>query len=287
MAHERKSLGGGLGELHDGLVAAGHGDAPWRRVRKSKRAPAAVRELLEEGIERLIVWGGDGTVRRCINTIVDDDAEVEIGILPAGTANLLAHALQIPIDLPAALDIALHGPPKPIDVGVMNGETFVVMAGTGFDALLIRDADDGKERLGRLAYLKAGARHLGTDGAEVKIAVDGEPWFEGHAACVLVGNAGRIMGGVRAFPDARVDDGRLDVGVVTAQHRRDWLRVGVRALTGHIDASPLVDVTQGQRVKVKLDQKMPWQLDGGDRPPTKRFDVRVLPMRMPICVPAS
>jgi diacylglycerol kinase family enzyme len=181
----------------------------------------------------------------------------------------------------------LHGVAKPIDVGIMNGEAFVVMAGTGFDALMIRDADDGKDRFGRLAYLKSGARHLDTEGAEVKIGVDGDSWFEGHAACVLVGNAGTIMGGVRAFPDARLDDGRLDIGVVTAQHRRDWLRVGVRALTGHIDASPLVDITQGTHLKVKLDHKMPWQLDGGDRPPTKRFDVTVLPGRLPICVAAS
>jgi diacylglycerol kinase (ATP) len=287
LVHERKTLGGGLDELRDALAAAGHAHPPWRAVPKSKEAPKAVRKLLDDGVKRLLVWGGDGTVRRCIDTIVDEGSKAELGILPAGTANLLAHALEIPIDLQQAVDIALHGVPKPIDVGIMNGEAFVVMAGTGFDALMIRDADEGKDRFGRLAYLKAGARHLDTDGAEAKIGVDGEDWFEGHAACVLVGNAGTIMGGVRAFPDARMDDGRLDVGVVTAQHRRDWLRVGVRALTGHIDESPLVDITQGTHMRVKLDHKMPWQLDGGDRPPTKRFDVKVLPARLPICVAAS
>jgi YegS/Rv2252/BmrU family lipid kinase len=287
LVHERKSLGGGLDELRDALRAAGHGDPPWRQVRKSKEAPKAVRKLLDDGIERLLVWGGDGTVRRCIDTIVEEGAKVELGVLPAGTANLLAHALDIPIDLQQSVDIALHGVTKPVDVGIMNGEAFVVMAGTGFDALMIRDADEGKDRFGRLAYLTAGARHLATDGAEVKIGVDGEQWFKGHAACVLVGNAGTIMGGIRAFPDARLDDGRLDIGVVTAQHRRDWLRVGVRALTGHIDASPLVDITQGTHIKVKLQHKLPWQLDGGDRPPTKRFEVSVLPARLPICVAAS
>ncbi len=288
LVHERKRLGKGLGELRDAMVAAGHGDAAWRAVSRSKQAPKRVRELLDEGVERLLVWGGDGTVRRCIDTIVQEESRVEVGILPAGTANLLAHSLDIPIDLQAALDIALDGVAKPIDVGIMNGEAFVVMAGTGFDALMIRDAEDqSKDRFGKLSYIRSGARNLDTAGAKVTVGVDGAPWFHGRAACVLVGNTGKILGGIKAFPDASYDDGQLDVGVVTAQNKRDWLRVGVRAVTGRIDGSPLVDITQGTHVTMKLDHKMPWQLDGGDRPPAKKFDVTILPSRIPICVAAS
>ena len=76
-------------------------DPPWCEVDKSKKAPKQVRQLLDEGVERLLVWGGDGTVRRCIDTIVAEEAKVELAILPAGTANLLATALDIPIDLHA------------------------------------------------------------------------------------------------------------------------------------------------------------------------------------------
>jgi YegS/Rv2252/BmrU family lipid kinase len=288
LAHEAKSLGDGLAALRRGLADAGHADPPWRQVDASKKAPKQVRRLLEEGIGRLLVWGGDGTVRRCVDEIVAQDATVDLAILPAGTANLLAHALDIPIDLDGALDVALGNATRAIDVGVMNGEAFVVMAGTGFDALMIRDAEDGmKDRFGKLSYLRSGARHLGTDGARAKVDVDGERWFAGPAACVLVGNVGSIVGGVRAFPNAQPDDGRLDVGVVTAQTRRDWLRVGVRAITGHIDASPFVEITQGTHVRTKLDRKLPWQLDGGNRPPAKKFDVSVLPRRLSICVGGS
>ena len=287
LAHERKSLGDGLGELREALAAAGFADPPWRQVSASKKAPEQVRGLLEEGVDRLLVWGGDGTVRRCVDTVVAEDAHVELGVLPAGTANLLAHALDIPIDLKKAVDVALHGMPRPIDVGMINGEAFLVMAGTGFDALMIRDAEDGKERLGKLSYIRSGVRHLDSAGTRVTVKVDGERWFKGRAACVLIGNTGRILGGLRAFPDARFDDGRLDVGVVMAQSRTDWMRVGVRAVTGRIDASPLVDITQGSRVKVKLDHAMPWQLDGGDRPEAEKLDVSVLPARLAICVPSS
>jgi diacylglycerol kinase (ATP) len=286
LVHEGKSLGNGPEELRRALADAGFPDPQWYGVAKSKQAPKRVRRLLDDGIDRLLVWGGDGTVRRCIDTLVAEDAKVELAILPAGTANLLANALNLPIDLPAALDVALHGMPRPIDVGVINGEAFAVMAGTGFDALMIRDADEAKDRLGKLAYIRAGMRNLGHSGAEVKIEVDGRDWFEGRASCVLVGNVGRILGGIEVFPDARCDDGVLDVGVLTARRRRDWLRVGARALVGRIDSSPLVEITPAAKVRIRLDRKLPWQLDGGDQPPAKKFSVSTLPGRQTICVPA-
>jgi diacylglycerol kinase (ATP) len=287
VAHEGKSLGGGLEELRSVLAESGFADPPWYVVRKSRDAPKQVRRVLSDGVDRLLVWGGDGTVRRCVDTVLAQDAQVEVGILPAGTANLLAHALGVPIDLREALDVALHGLLRRIDVGVINGEAFCVMAGTGFDALMIRDAETGmKDRFGRLAYIRTGVRNLDASGPDVTITVDDEQWFEGTAACVLVGNTGRILGGIDAFPNARCDDGVLDVGVLTAQSRLDWLRVGVRAVTGRIDSSPMVAIRQGRSIKVRLDRKMPWELDGGDRPPTKRLDVSLLPARVPVCVPA-
>ena len=233
------------------------------------------------------MWGGDGTVRRCIDTLVGEDAKVELAILPAGTANLLANALGIPTGLDDAVDVALHGMPRAIDVGLINGQAFAVMAGTGFDALMIRDADDrAKDRFGRISYVRAAARHLGTAGAEVTVRLDGQRWFEGHAACVLVGNVGRILGGIDVFPDARPDDGRLDVGVVTARGRFDWLRVGTRALVGRIESSPLVRIAPATTATIKLDRTMPWELDGGDQPRAKKFKIAVLPGRQAICVPS-
>jgi diacylglycerol kinase (ATP) len=284
LVHEGKSLGNGPEELRAALAAAGFPDPPWFVVPKSKKAPKRVRRLVDEGIERLLVWGGDGTVRRCIDTLVAENVKVELAILPAGTANLLAKALHLPLDLRRALDVALYGLPRPIDVGVINDEAFAVMAGTGFDALMIRDADEAKDRLGKLSYIRAGARNLRNSSTEVKVRIDGRDWFEGRAACVLVGNVGRVLGGIEVFPEARLDDGVFDVGVLTAHCRTDWLRVGARAVFGRIDSSPLVEMTQAAQVTIRLDRKMPWELDGGDRPRAKKFDVSILPGRQPICV---
>jgi diacylglycerol kinase (ATP) len=287
LAHEGKVLGDGLRALRTGLADAGIVDPPWRQVRRSKDAPKQVRELIAAGVDRLLVWGGDGTVRRCIDAIVAAGSTVDVAILPAGTANLLANGLGVPTDFDGALGVALDGCTRLLDLGVINGEHFAVMGGCGVDALMIRGADEAKDRLGRLAYVRAGLRYVNEEAVEARVDVDGSEWFRGPAACVLVGNLGRVFGGVHVLPDAVPDDGRLDVGVITAAGRMDWLRVGLRAVAGRIDASPMVDTTQGKKIRIRLERKRPWELDGGDRPKAKKFDVGVLPSRIPVCVPTS
>ena len=142
IAHRRKKLGRGLGQLRKVLAAQGF-DAPlWFEVNKSRKAPKRARQALEQGADLVLVWGGDGMVQRCIDVLAGTGATV--GILPAGTANLFATNLGIPQDLESAVQIALHGTPRPLDVGVINGERFGVMAGTGLDAEMIKGADRGE-----------------------------------------------------------------------------------------------------------------------------------------------
>ncbi|HLM17686.1 MAG TPA: diacylglycerol kinase family protein, partial [Acidimicrobiia bacterium] len=159
VAHARKKLGGGLVELRRVLGDAGFEDPAWFEVAKSKFAPDCVRQAIDGGADLLFVWGGDGMVQQCIDAV--GDAPVVLAILPAGTGNLLAHNLGIPIDLAQAVEVGLHGAHRTIDVGRVNGERFAVMAGTGLDALMIRDADRAlKDRFGRVAYVWTGAKHL-------------------------------------------------------------------------------------------------------------------------------
>jgi diacylglycerol kinase (ATP) len=107
------------------------------------------------------------------------------------------------------------------------------MAGVGFDADLIRDVDGGmKQRLGRMAYFSTGVRHIRMAASPVTIEVDGAPWFDGIASSVLLGNVGRITGGIPAFDDARPDDGWLDVGVTTAAGPVQWARTLGRVVAG-------------------------------------------------------
>jgi len=283
IAHTGKTMGGGLTELRSTLALEGVTDPLWYEIPKSRKAPKRAKRALEEGADLVMVWGGDGTVQRCVDALAGSG--VPIAIIPAGTANLFASNLGIPKDIAKAVQIGLHGERRPIDVGRINGERFAVMAGTGLDAAMIRDADAGlKDQVGRLAYLVTGARHLKDRSLEVRIQVDGTHWYQGKAACVLFGNVPDILGGVTAFADARPDDGRLEIGIVTADGLLEWTRTLGRTAVGQVERSPFVDITSGTRFVVKLDRKATWELDGGDREPTKRLEVEIEPGAITVCV---
>jgi diacylglycerol kinase (ATP) len=289
--NEGKRLGGnGLEELRAALADAGHADPPWYEVPKSKKAPKKIVQLVEDDeVDRLLVWGGDGTVRRAADTLLRKGYDhVAIGVLPAGTGNLLATNLDIPIDLRGAVDVAVHGEVERIDAGLVNDDQhFLVMAGTGFDALLIKDADDSgaKDRFGRLAYIWAGIHNRNVSPARAEVYIDGEPWFTGDASCVIAGNVGKLLGGIPAFPDASPTDGRLDVGVVEARRASDWARLFGSVVTHRVESSPFAKVTRAEKIRIELDRTLPWEADGGDRDRTDHFEIRCIPQAVPICRP--
>jgi len=127
IAHAAKSLGGGLPELRERLVREGYDDPIWYEVEKSRQAPKRVRRAIDEGASLLLVWGGDGMVQRSLDALPAHEPP-PVAIMPAGTANLFANNLGVPIDLEQALDVALHGADRRLDAGRINGERFDVMA---------------------------------------------------------------------------------------------------------------------------------------------------------------
>jgi diacylglycerol kinase (ATP) len=285
IAHSGKSFGGGLGELRELLAREGFPDPLWHEVPKSRKAPKLARRALADGADVIFVWGGDGTVQRCIDALVGRTAT--IAILPAGTANLLATNLGVPTDLAEAVQVGLRGHRRPIDTGSVNGEHFAVMAGAGFDALMIRDADGGmKDRIGRAAYVWTGAKNLTASRGKATVEVDGERFFKGLVSCVLVGNVAEIIGGVKAFKGARPDDGVLELGIVTAKNPVQWTRTLGSLALGKAEKSPFVRTTRGKKFKISFDRPFAYELDGGARPSTKKLRVRVHPSSILICVPA-
>jgi diacylglycerol kinase (ATP) len=285
VAHARKSFGGGLPALRQALADEGVTDPLWYEVRKSKHAPDCARRALDQGADLTFVWGGDGTVQRCIDALAGTGAVV--AILPAGTANLLASNLDIPTDdVAAAVRVGLHGRRRPLDTGSVNGEHFAVMAGAGLDARMIADADRAlKDRLGRAAYLYTGARNLGASRVKATIEVDGERFFAGRVSCVLVGNVGKVLGGIKAFPEAQPDDGLLDLGVVTAKNPVQWARTLGKLALGRAEQSPFVEVTRGRQAHIRFARKIPYELDGGARAKARKLRIEVSPGSITVCVP--
>ena len=286
IAHSGKTLEGGLPELRRVLESEGVTEPLWCEVPKSRKAPAQIRRALDEGAELVFAWGGDGMVQRCVDVIAGSDAS--LAIIPAGTSNFFASNLGIPKDIAQAVAIGLRGERHRFDLGRFNGERFAALAGTGFDALMIQDADGGlKDRIGRAAYVVAGSRNLRSKSFRAEIKVDGVGWYKGKASCILVGNVGELFAGVEAFEDSRPDDGMLELGVVSAENIVQWARTIGRSVVGSASKSPFVLTTKARSVKVKLNRKVLYELDGGVRTKAKSFKVKVEPSAVSVCVPKA
>ena len=153
---------------------------------------------------------------------------------------------------------------------------------------MIKEADRGmKNRIGRAAYLYAGARNLSARRVKAAIDVDGSRFFTGRVSCVLVGNVSKVLGGIEAFSGARPDDGRLELGVVTARNPVEWTRTLGRLALGHPEKSPFVEVTSGRKFRVRFDRDFPYELDGGARPAARKLRIKARPASITICVPAA
>ena len=286
IAHAGKSIGGGLEELREVLEQAGVSDPLWSEVPKSRYAPKRVKKALKEGAETIFVWGGDGMVQRCVDTMAGSDAR--LAIIPAGTANLFASNLGIPDDIAEAVQVGLNGTERTLDVGKMNGERFAVMAGAGLDARMIKDADGGpKDRFGRLAYIWAASKNLRVEPFKARVEVNGDLWYKGDASCLLIGNVGALFGGVEAFESARPDDGELEVGITHAESLGQWARTIARTAVGSAGESPFVQVTKAKRIDVEFNRKVLYELDGGERDEVKRLKVKVEPEAIVLRVPVE
>ncbi len=236
-----------------------------------------------DGADVVIACGGDGTVRACLEPLAE--SATSLGIVPLGTGNLLAHNLSIADGIDGASS-AGRGETRRIDLGRINGETFAVMAGSGFDALMIRDASDKvKSRFGTIAYVISAAKNLRTDLVHTTVEVDGNRWFQGRSSMVLVGNFGTITGGIDVFPDAQPDDGVLDVAIMSPNNIRQWLTVAWYLIRDKPLPLRLAKRARGRHIVVKHREPRPYELDGEDREPTRRLDISVLPDAITIRLP--
>jgi diacylglycerol kinase family enzyme len=135
--------------------------------------------------------------------------------------------------------------------------------------------------------LWTGARNLNAQRVKASITVDGRRYFKGRVSCVLVGNVGKVVGGVEAFDGASPDDGLLDLGVVTAKNAVQWARTLGRAALGKTEKSPFVETAAGTSFTIRFNQRFPYELDGGARPAAKKLRIRVHPASITFCVPAE
>ena len=181
-------------------------DAPfakveWFPIQKGSAAKDAAAKALADGADIVLACGGDGTVRAAAEALVGTDSA--LAVMPSGTANQFASAMSMPTDVKELLPLLASGQTRTIDTGRCNGMTFLVMAGIGFDAAMIDAADDDKERLGMVAYLRAGAKEARRAAAVPRQDRDRRPEGLRRTRVVRAGRQHRDVQGVRGVPRRR------------------------------------------------------------------------------------
>ncbi len=225
------------------------------------------RQALAGEVDLVMACGGDGTVRVVAEQLADSG--MAFAILPTGTGNLLARNLGHPIDdFTAALRVALTGDDKPIDIGWLRADdgparAFLVMAGVGFDAEIVDNAPERlKAAVGPAAYVVSGMRKLNGPRARVTVGVDDHLPLHRRVRTVLIGNCGRLQAGIELMPDARVDDGLLDLVMLAPEGIVGWAAVAGQVLTRRHIGHDRVEHLQGSQVTVQCANPLPAQLDG-------------------------
>jgi undecaprenyl-diphosphatase len=236
------------------------------------------------GDKLVFAVGGDGTVRACAHALAGRG--IALAVVPRGTANLFARALGAPSDLAGALSTGFSGRDTYVDLPDADGQTFVAMAGLGIDATVVQATPKVlKDHLGWLAYALAAVPNLAGPVHEVTVRVDGAQPIAREARCVVVANVGVLPGGFTLLRGARVDDGLLDVGVLSPRGVAGWLALARRTVGGRHRTGPELEHFRGAHIEVSSQTELCRELDGDVIAPGRSLSVRVRAGGLKVRVP--
>jgi YegS/Rv2252/BmrU family lipid kinase len=246
-------------------------------------------EAAISGADLVLVCGGDGTVREVCAELAGTG--VPIGIVPAGTGNLLARNLDIPLFLRAAIDVALTGQDRAIDMVNVSGDAMedthlMVMAGMGFDAAIMEGVnEDIKEKVGWLAYVLSALKSLMYPPVRLELSVDDGEFTRHRARTVVVGNVGYLQAGMPLLPNASIDDGELDVVLLHPRRFLSWIPLAVRVLAKRPRTDDTINRMTGRTIVIRASAETPRQLDGDSIGPGKELRMECAHGRVLVRVP--
>lgn len=292
--------GGKRAELRKVLARHGHREPVFLETTAADPGGGQTAQALGSGAELVVVCGGDGTVRAAADRLAGSG--VPLAIVPCGTGNLLARNLGLPLAPAEALNAALGGTTRAVDLARVEGDGipathFAVMSGVGLDAAMMQYAQEhhrAKAVLGWPAYVLAAPKAMRGPRMRLSVRLDGAEPLRGTARMVLVGNTGALQGGLRLIPDARPDDGLLDLLMLDPRGPGGWLRT-LGALLPHRgrDGRKGAGLRRGgqlefhtfRRAEFTFESPQPREIDGDPVGSGRRLSVEVAPGALTVLVP--
>ena len=276
-----------LDGLADAAQEAGWPEPEVALTSREETGRSQARAAADAGAELVLAAGGDGTTRAVAQGLAGSGAE--LGIVPIGTANLLAHNLGLPTDVPGALRTALEGTPRALDLGLArideeeDEQPFVVLAGMGHDAATVAATrPELKDRLGWPAYLTPAARHALRRPVPVTVRHDDGDPREMLAWSILAANCSRVRAGVTLAPGGELDDGLFDVLEVTVRRPDQWLAVAAKGVLGHRRDVAGLRTRPAATLEITAEDPLLVQLDGDTFGPVTRLRLRCEPQALSV-----
>jgi diacylglycerol kinase (ATP) len=245
------------------------------------------------GASLLVAVGGDGTVNEVVNGIAGLD--VELAVIPRGTGWDFVRTYGIPRKLEAAVEIALHGRTREIDLGRahylgwdgVEGESlFANVASAGMSGAIAKRANETSKTLGgKISYAWATLLVFSRwRSGEITVRVDGEE-HRGRMHDVIVANGRYLGGGMKMLPDAEPDDGLFDVLLIGDLTKRDLLLTLPKTYRGRHLPHPKATLLRGSTVEIEAPEPLPVELDG-EQPGTTPVRFELVPRALRLRVPA-
>jgi YegS/Rv2252/BmrU family lipid kinase len=223
-------------------------------------AEAMTRAALAMAPDAIVAAGGDGTINEIINGMAA--SSVPLGILPLGTANVLAAEIGLPTNPVKAADVILSGKTRPIHLGNCNGRLFAMMAGIGFDARVVQAVSPSlKRRLGKTAYVIESLAELGRHRpTEYRVSIDGGA--AQTAGTVIIANGHYYGGRFIVAPSARLDSADLYACLFEHGSRVDALGYSAAMVLGALRFLSSVSRQPARIIRVEGPAGEPVQADG-------------------------
>jgi YegS/Rv2252/BmrU family lipid kinase len=247
----------------------------------------SLRDAIEEGAYNLVVAaGGDGTVHMVANALAGTGRPM--GVLPLGTANDFARTLGIPTELHAAVRVIAENAPVPVDLGRVNGVYFLNAGHVGLGVETAKRTNPTlKKVIGPFAYMLAAAQAwMNTDPMPITICNEGD-CLQIQAAQLLVGNGRYFGGGMQIAKDATLDDGLLDVYVLSADlGKAELLKMAAALRMGTLGEQEHILYYRTSRLSATLGGPVQINVDGEVLAMEGRLDFEVVPRALGVYAPA-